>query len=164
MVIRFNKATRFVLICAMLIVTALISIGTRSMSVSAPYHTRGGPVFVAVYRVVEGDCAASVSLRELEADLDHLAEGGYAVLSEQALVAALRREAALPGGAVLLLFDDSAALFETQVQPLLEERELPWFSLEQSAILTRELRAAGHSIARLERAGMFTLEEQMHLR
>jgi len=158
MIIRLNKATRFACVCALLIITALISIGTRSMSVSAPYQFRANTVPVLVYR------AQALSLRELQEDLDYLASGGYVVISEQELVAALRRERELPSKTVLLLFDDSCEVFATQVKPLLAEQELPWFSLEASSVLTQELRAAGHPIARLERMGIFTLEEQMHLR
>ena len=164
MVIRFTKATRFFIVCVMLIVTALISIGTRSMSVSAPYHVRSSPLPVVVYRGVEGDSAAAPSLRELQADLDFLLESAYAVLSEQELVSALRRESELPAQPLLLLFDDGAEGFGKDIRPLLEGRELPWFSLEKSAVLTRELRAAGYPIARLERTAVFTLEEQLKMR
>ena len=164
MVIRFNKATRFFCVCVLLLLTALISIGTRSISVSAPYNTRHSPLPVVVYRGVESGGPTALSLRELEADLDYLAGGDYYVLSERELVAALRLERAIAGRPVLLLFDDRAENFAAQIQPLLEERELPWFSLEQSAVLTRELRGAGYPITRLERSSAFALEEQLHLR
>jgi len=158
MIIRLNKATRFFLICAMLAITALVSIGTRSMSVSAPYHTPNATLPIIVYR------AEAVCLRQLQADLDYLADGGYAVVGEQELVAALRRARELPDKTVLLLFDDGCDVFAAQTRPLLEERELPWFSLESSTVLTRELRAAGHPITRLERADVFSLEEQLAVR
>ena len=162
MVIRFTKATRFFCICVLLLLTALISIGTRSMSVSAPYNTRHSPLPVVVYRGVADGGPTALSLRELEADLDYLAGGSYYVLSERELVAALRLERAIMGRPVLLLFDDRAENFAREIKPLLEARELPWFSLEQSAVLTRELRAAGYPITRLERSGAFTLEEQLN--
>lgn len=158
MIIRLNKATRFLCICAMLTVTALISIGTRGMTVSAPYQVRTNTVPVIVYR------AEAVSLRELQEDLEYLASGGYVVISEPELVAALRRERELPEKTVVLLFDDSCEVFERTVRPLLAEQELPWFSLEKSAVLTRELRTAGHPVARFERGSVFTLEEQMRVR
>ena len=162
MVIRFTKATRFICICLMLLITALISIGTRSMSVSAPYQTRHSPLPVVVYRAVENGCPTASSLRDLRQDLDYLRENGYTVLSEQELVAALRREQALPERAVLLLFDDRAEHFAGEIQPLLDEHELPWIPLEKSAVLTRELRAAGFPVTRLERSGVFALEEQIN--
>ena len=164
MVIRFTKATRFFCVCVMLLLTALISIGTRSISVSAPYTARHSPLPVVVYRGVEDGGPTSLSLRELKADLDYLTASGFTVLSEQELVAALRRESMLASRPVLLLFDDRSENFARQIQPLLDERELPWFPLEKSAILTRELRAAGHPITRLERSGAFTLEEQLNIR
>jgi len=164
MVIRFTKATRFFCVCVLLLLTALISIGTRSMSVSAPYNTRHNTLPVVVYRSVESGSPTALSLRELKEDLDYLVGGDYYVLSEQELVAALRLERAIVGRPVLLLFDNRAENFAQDIQPLLEERELPWFSLEQSTILTRELRAAGFPITRLERSGAFTLEEQLNMR
>jgi len=148
----------------MLLITALISIGTRSMSVSAPYQTRHSPLPVVVFRAVENGCPTAPGLRDLQQDLDYLRENGYTVLSEQALVAALRRERPLEDRAVLLLFNDGAPNFEQQVQPLLDERELPWIPLEKSPVLTRELRAAGVPITRLERSGAFALQEQMSMR
>jgi len=160
MVIRFTKATRFFFICVMLLVTALISIGTRSMSVSAPYHARTNALPMVIYR----NTATAPSLRDIRRDLDHLAESGYTVLSEQMLVATLRRESELLGNPVLLLFDESDEAFFEGIEPLLVERELPWFSLEQSTMLTRELRAAGFPVTRLERTEAFTLEEQMNVR
>ena len=164
MVIRFTKATRFFCVCVLLLLTALISIGTRSISVSAPYNARHSPLPVVVFRSVENGGPTALSLRELQADLDYLVNGGRYVLSEQELVAALRLERAIMGRPVLLLFDDRAENFAREIQPLLDERELPWFPLEKSAILTRELRAAGHPITRLERSGAFTLEEQLNIR
>jgi len=161
MVIRLTKATRFFCVCVLLIVTALISIGTRSMSVSAPYRTRSSPLPVVAYRGIKDGSPAAPSLRDLQADLDFLLESAYTVLSEQELVSALRRERELPPQPLLLLFDDSAKEFSTQLKPLLIERELPWFSLEQSTVLTRELRAAGYPIVRLERTAVFALEEQL---
>jgi hypothetical protein len=158
LVIRFTKATRFFCICAMLLVTALISISTRSISVSAPYAPPG-PVQVVSFPL-PGSSPAAPNLRTLTADLDYLARSGRSVLSEQALVAALRRETPLPAEPVLLLFDDAAEGF-AQLRPLLEERGLPWIPREKSALLTQELRAAGYAVTRLERTGGFALEDQL---
>jgi len=161
MIIRLTKATRFVLICALLMMTALIGIGTRSVTVAAPYSPRAQALPVIVYRIVGGEYPAAVSLRQLEDDLDYLLDGDYAVLGEPDLVAALRRQTSLPGHAVLLLFDNTCERFAHDILPLLQERELPWIPLEKSALLTRELRAAGHSVARYERTPTLTLEQQL---
>ena len=163
MVIRFTKATRFLCVCVMLAVTALISISTKSISVSAPYNARSKPLPVVVYRGIEDGSPTALSLRELRDDLAFLAGSGRAALSEQALVSALRREASLPGEPLLLLFDDSAKRFRSKIQPLLEEQGLPWFSLEKAALLSQELRAAGCPVVRLERRAGFTLEEQLRI-
>ena len=164
MVIRFNKATRFVCVCALLLVTALISIGTKSISVSAPYMLQGQPLPVVVYRGVGGEAATALSLRELRDDLAWLGEKGYSALSEPELVAALRRESPLPGAPVLLLFDDAAPDFTRLIKPVLDECGVSWFPMGKSGLLTQELRAAGHPVTRLERSAGFTLEEQMKLR
>jgi len=161
MIIRLTKATRFLCICVLLLATALIGIGTRSVTVSAPYTSRAQALPVIVYRTVGGDSPAAVSLRQLKDDLDFLLHGGFAVLGEPDLVAALRRQASLPGHAVLLLVDNTCEHFAHDILPLLEERELPWIPLEKSALLTRELRAAGHSVARYERTPTLALEEQL---
>ncbi|MCL2195443.1 MAG: hypothetical protein FWB76_05770 [Oscillospiraceae bacterium] len=161
MIIRLTKATRFLIICALLLVTALIGIGTRSVTVSAPYTSRSQAMPVIVYRAVDGESPAAVPLRQLEDDLDFLLHAGYSALGEPELVAALRRQATLPGHAVLLLFDNTCERFARDVLPLLEERELAWIPVEKSGVLTRELRAAGHSVARYERTPTLTLEEQL---
>jgi len=161
MIIRLTKATRFLLICALLLVTVLISIGTRSVTVSAPYTSRAQALPVIVFRAVGGESPAAVSPRQLRDDLDYLLRAGFSVLGEPDLVAALRRQASLPGHAVLLLFDNTCENFARDILPLLEERELPWIPLEKSALLTRELRAAGHSVARYERTSTLTLERQL---
>ena len=163
MVIRFTRATRFFCVCIMLAVTALISIGTRTISVSAPYSARGETLPVVIYRGVGGSLPTALSLRELQSDLAYLAKEGYTALSEQDLVAALRRESPLPEAPVLLLFDDGADAFAGTVLPLLEQRGLPWFSMSKSALLTQELRTAGHPVTRLERIAGFTLEEQLKI-
>jgi len=162
MVIRFTRATRFFCVCALLLLTALVSIGTRSVSVSTPYAFRGRPLPVVVYRNLNDGRPAGLTLKELEQDLAWLAENGYAALSEQDLVAALRREAPLPASPVLLLFDDAAKSFETDVLPILNAAGLPWFPLSKSGLLSDELRAAGYPVTRLERVGGFTIEEQIN--
>ncbi|MCL2531845.1 MAG: hypothetical protein FWE40_06790 [Oscillospiraceae bacterium] len=161
MIIRLTKATRFLLICALLLVTALISIGTRSVTVSAPYTPRAQAMPVIVYRAVGEDSPNAVPLRQLKDDLDYLLQQDFIVLGEPELVAALRRQATLPGRAVLLLVDNTCERFDRDILPLLEERELPWIPMEKSGVLTQELRAAGHSVARVERTPTMTLEEQL---
>jgi len=160
MVIRITKAMRFFFVCALLLVTALISIGTRSISVSAPYNAQplpGRPLPIVVYHA---DTPTSPSPREVREDLDGLLSGGYAALSERDLVASLRRESALPARSVLLLFDDRAPAFG-QLRPLLEESGLPWLPLDKAGLLTQELRAAGYAVVRVERVAGFTLVEQL---
>ncbi|MDR2753044.1 MAG: hypothetical protein LBB50_01895 [Oscillospiraceae bacterium] len=162
MVIRLTKATRFFCICAMLLVTVLISIGTRGITVSAPYAVpNSAPVRLVVYRGAGGEGVAALTLRELEADLDFLLESGCVVLAEETLVAALRRETPLPPAPVLLLFESGDKAFAARVQPLLAARGLPWVAYEKSALLTQGLRAAGYAVARLERTAGFALEEQL---
>jgi len=161
MIIRLTKATRFLLICVLLLVTVLIGIGTRSVTVSAPYQPRAQAMPVIVYRALGDDSPAAVPLRQLRDDLDFLLHEDFSALGEPDLVAALRRQTSLPGHAVLLLFDNTCERFAHDVLPLLEERELPWIPMEKSALLTRELRAAGHSVARYERTPTLALEEQL---
>ena len=161
MIIRFTKATRFLCVCALLLLTALISIGTKSISVSTPYAFRGRPLPVVIYRNLNDGGPASLSLGGLRADLAWLAGNEYTALSEQELVAALRREAPLPESPVLLLFDDSAKAFAAEVLPILKEAGLPWFPLSKSGLLSNELRAAGYPVTRIERVGGFTVEEQI---
>jgi len=169
MVIRLTRATRFFCVCAMLAVTALISIGTKSISVSAPYGVRGRGAFpgaslpLVIYRDIGGDSPLALRLQELRDDLDFLTGSGYTALSERDLMAALRRETPLPGEPVLLLFDDGGE-FADKLKPLLEEQGIPWFSLGQSTLLSQELRAAGYPVTRLERTAGFTLEEQLGIR
>ena len=162
MVIRFTKATRFFCVCALLLLTALISIGTKSISVSTPYTFRGHPMPVVIYRNLNDGKPASLTLEDLRADIAWLAEEGYTALSEQELVAALRREAPLPASPVLLLFDDSAKTFKTGALPMLKEAGLNWFSMSKSTLLANELRAAGYPVTRIERVGGFTIEEQVN--
>jgi len=151
----------------MLAVTALVSIGTKSISVSAPYSARGAALSKAdalvlvVYRDVEGDSPAALSLRELRDDLAFLAGGVVAALSERELVAAIRHESPLPGTPLLLLFDESTDVFEAKIEQLLNEQGVPWMPLEKSALLSQELRVAGYPVTRLERTSGFTLEEQL---
>lgn len=161
MIIRFTKATRFFCVCVLLLITGLISIGTKIISVSAPYAAQPEALPVVVYRGAGESAPTAVSLRELAADLAWLSENGYSVLSEQDLVASLRRETPLPSRPILMLFDDTAGDFAASVLPLLEEHGFPWFSLSKSTLLTQELRTAGYAVTRLERSGGFTLAEQI---
>jgi len=158
----------------MLVVTALISIGTKSISVSAPYSAapygakgrgaaRGASLPLVIYRDIGGESPMAPGLRALRDDLDFLADNGYTAIAERDLVAALRRETPLPGAPVLLLFDDEPEDFNLKLKPLLEEQGIPWFSLGQSALLSQELRAAGYPVTRLERTSGFTLAEQMEI-
>jgi len=162
MVIRFTRATRFFCVCALLLLTTLISIGTRSITVSTPYTFRGRTMPVVIYRDLNGGRPTSLTLEELGKDLAWLAENSYAALSERELVAALRREAPLPASPVLLLFDDSAKSFAAEVLPMLKEAGLHWLPLSKSTLLANELRAAGYPVTRLERVGGFTIEEQIN--
>jgi len=159
MVIRFTKATRFLLICILLLVTALISIGTKSMSVSAPYSAPTALPLV-VYRAIGTEAPTALSLQELQADLDFLQEH-FNALSEQDIVYTLRREKALTTSPVLLVFDDSSRSFAETIQPLLESQGIPWFSAAKTTALVNELRAAGFPVTQLERSGGVALREQM---
>jgi len=162
MVIRFTRATRFFCACALLLLTALVSIGTRSVSVSMPYTFRERPLPVVIYRNISGGKPTDLTLEEFKQDLAFLEQSGYTALSEQELVAALRRESPLPASPVLLLFDEGAKAFKAEALPLLKEAGLPWFSLSKSGLLSNELRAAGYPVMRIERVSGFTLEEQIN--
>jgi hypothetical protein len=147
----------------LLLVTALISIGTKSISVSAPYATRSAPLPVIIYRAVELDGKASATalpIRVLERDLDYI-QSGFNALSEQDIVAALRNEAPFPEAPVLLVFNDEPKSFHAKIKPLLAQRQLPWFSMRKITTLVSEMRRAGYPITRLERAAVFSLEEQL---
>ena len=161
MVIRFTKATRFLCVCALLLLAALVSIGTRSITVSSPYPLRGRAMPLVIYRNLDDSGPTGVTLEALEKDLAWLGKNGYTALSEQELVAALRREAPLPASPVLLLFDDTAKSFPSETLPLLERAGLPWLSMEKYGLLSGELRAAGYPVVRIERVGVFGLGEQM---
>ena len=163
MVIRFTKATRFLLICALLLVTALISIGTRSISVSAPYAAQGEPLPVVVYAGAGTALPTGIGPRELREDLEFL-RPRYHALSEQDIVAALRRERALPAAPVVLVFDEGANGFAGALRPLLEEAGVPWFCATKTTALMRELRAAGFPVTRLERTAGLSLEEMLDMR
>ena len=162
MVIRFSRAARFFCVCALLLLTALISIGTRSVSVSTPYDFRGRALPVVIYRNLNDGGPTSLALEDLKADIAWLAEQGYEALSEQELVASLRREFPLPAAPVLLLFDDSAGRFASDILPILKEAALPWFSVGKSTLLANELRAAGYPVTRIERVAGFSVGEQIN--
>jgi hypothetical protein len=160
LVIRLSRATKFLAICAMVALTALISIGTRSISVSSPFApTRTEPLPLLYYRDVaaEGQ-GTTLPLWELEADLDYFAGHGILPLSERDVVSMLRLERDFPAYPALLLFDENAPAFQEQVRSLLESRGIPWISLEKSEELTRELRAAGYVMTRLERVAGVPLD------
>ena len=161
MVIRFTKATRFLCVCALLVLTALVSIGTRSVTVSTPYSFRGPAMPVVIYRSLDNGKPNGLTLDELEADIAWLEAEGYQALSELELVAALRRESPLPEHPVLLLFDDQAKQFKTDVLPILKEAGLNWFPMGKSGLLANELRAAGYPVTRIERVGGFGIGEQI---
>ena len=162
MVIRFTKTTKFLLVCALLLVTALISIGTKSMSVSAPYSAP--PVLpLVIYRDIGGDTPTSLDMQGFRADLDYLQEHRTA-LSEQEIVYTLRQKKLLTLTPVLLIFDDTSEHFGAHILPLLEERELPWFSVSKAKTLADELRTAGLSVKQIERSGGIALEEQLELK
>ena len=161
MVIRFTKITKFLLVCALLLVTALISIGTRSMSVSAPYAAPAALPLV-IYRDIGGDAPTSLDLQGFRADLDYLREH-FTALSEQEIVYTLRQKKALTRSPVLLIFDDTTEIFTAHILPLLEERELPWFSASKAKTLVDELRVAGFPVKQFERTGGISLEEQLGL-
>jgi len=158
MVIRFTKATRFFCICALLLVTALVSIGTRSVSVAAPYKP-GEALPVVIYRA---GIPTSPSAQEIRGDLSAL--GGFTPLSEQDLVAALRHALPLPARPVLLLFDDDDPGFAEGLRPLLDESGLPWLPLSKAALLSKELRAAGYPVLQLERVSGFALQELLDIK
>jgi len=159
MVIRFTKATRFLLVCILLFITALISIGTKSMSVSAPYSApRALPL--VIYRGIGSGAPTALSLQELQADLDFLQER-FNALSEQDIIYTLRREKALTMAPVLLVFDDESESFIENIRPLLEEQGIPWFSAAKTTALVNELRSAGFPVTQLERSGGIALKEQM---
>jgi len=160
LVIRFTRATRFFCVCALLLLTALVSIGTRSVTVSTPYSFRGRPLPVVIYRSLDNGSPTGLTLEDLERDIAWLEENNYTALSEQELVAALRREVPLPAAPVLLLFDEEAASFKA-VLPLLKQAGLPWFSIGKSTLLANELRAAGYPVTRIERVGGFSVGEQV---
>ena len=161
MVIRFTKTTKFFLVCALLLVTALISIGTKSMSVSAPYSAPAALPLV-IYRDIGEDSPTSLDIQGVRDDLDYLRKH-FTALSEQEIVYTLRRKKALTLSPVLLIFDDTAETFGAEILPLLEERELPWFSVSKAKTLTDELRTAGFPVKQFERTGGISIEEQLGL-
>jgi len=159
MVIRFTRATRFLLVCILLLITALISIGTKSMSVSAPY-TAPTALPVVVYHGIENGEPTALRLRDLQDDLEFIQER-FNALSEQDVVYTLRWEKALTRTPVLLIFDDTAENFADEILPLLDKNEVPWFSAAKRATLVNELRSAGFPISQLERTGGVALRDQL---
>ncbi|MDR2646719.1 MAG: hypothetical protein LBB67_01135 [Oscillospiraceae bacterium] len=152
MVIRITKATRFFALCAIALIAFIISVSTRSITVSTPYAAVQPPLPIVVYRGATEDAPTAMRQDVLQSDIDYFAAKGYSPVSERELLAALRRQSPLPEKPVLLVFDNKSPNFAAAL-PLLEENELPWFSLEETGALSQELRAAGYPVARLERAG-----------
>ncbi len=150
MVIRFTKATKFLCLCALLLVSVLISLGTRSITVSTPYAGEQTPLPMLVYNNL-GREGTALDRNDLRRDFAYLLQNGYTAISEQELTAALRRKTQLPEQPVLLLFDETNDAFAKEVRPLLEEAGLPWLPLSKAVVLSKELRIAGYPVTRMER-------------
>ncbi|MDR3313889.1 MAG: hypothetical protein LBS96_05460 [Oscillospiraceae bacterium] len=136
----------------------LISLGTRSITVSTPYAGERTPLPLLLYRSL-GEGENALRRNDVRRDLAYLLQNGYTAVSEQELLAALRREAPLPAQPVVLLFDDANPAFAAEVLPVLQEAELPWFPLRKATALSQELRTAGYPVTRLERMAGIAMEE-----
>ena len=152
MVIRLTKATKFFCLCALLLVSVLISIGTRSITVSTPYAPNSEALPVLIYRT-------AAAANELASDMAYLSRNGYTVISETELTAALRRQSPLPARPVLLVFDEGMVGFSEQIAPSLKAKSLPWFGLSKLGALSNELRTAGYPVTRLERIAGVAMEQ-----
>lgn len=150
MVIRLTKATQFFCLCALLLVSVLISVSTRSITVSTPYAGERTALPLLVYSNLD-EGGAALDQNDLRRDFAYLLQNGYTVVSEQELMAALRREAPLPEHPVVLLFDEDSAAFALQALPVLEETAFPWLPLSKAVTLSKELRTAGYPVTRMER-------------
>lgn len=150
MVIRLSKATGFFCLCALLLVSVLIGLGTRSIHVNAPYAGGAAPLPLLAYENL-GQGSAALDRGDLRRDLAYLLQNGYTPVSEQELMAALRRKSPLPAKPVVLLFDDALPAFAEEALPVLEETGIPWLPLSKAVTLSRELRMAGCPVARMER-------------
>jgi hypothetical protein len=158
MVIRLTKATKFFCLCALLLISVLISLGTRSITVSTPYAGEQTPLPLLLYRSL-GEGERALNRNDVRRDLAYLLQNGYTAVSEQELLAALRREAPLPAQPVVLLFDDANPAFAAEVLPVLQEAGLPWFPLHKATALSKELRVAGYPVTRLERVAGIAMED-----
>ncbi|MCL2107206.1 MAG: hypothetical protein FWH26_09175 [Oscillospiraceae bacterium] len=161
MVIRVTRATKFFCVCAFLLVSVMVSIGTRSITVSSPYAAGRTPLPLLLYRGLETGGPTALTVEDLRRDIAFLRENGYAAVSERELLAALRREAPLPDRPVLLLFDDTLASFAETVRPCLEQAGTAWFPLAKAGLLSKELRAAGMPVTRLERTAGIGMEDYL---
>jgi hypothetical protein len=159
MVIRFSKATQFFCLCVLLLAGVLVSLSTRSITVSTPFSSRGEELPVLLYRKVGEPGSESFPLAQLRSDLAYFKERGHTPVSEQELLKAIRREAELPERPVLLLFEDERPLFQSLARPLLLREGVPWFPLAKSAALARELRMAGYAVVRMERRAEVPVEQ-----
>jgi hypothetical protein len=158
MVIRLTKATKFFCLCALLLISVLIGLGTRSITVSTPYAEAQEPLPLLLYRNLgQGD--AALGRNDLRRDLAYLLQNGYTVVSEQELVAALRQSAPLPAQPIALLFDDESPAFVAEALPVLQETGLPWFPLQKLTELSKELRIAGYPVTRMERMAGIAMED-----
>jgi hypothetical protein len=157
MIIRFTKATKFMLLCALLVLSAVISIGTKTITVSQPITASGAqPLPMLVYRL---SGAATPNVNDVRDDLEYLHENSYTILSERDLLASLRSKTPLPSKSVVLLFEDGGKTFREDFAPELDADGASWFPLSKIAALMQELRVAGYPCARLERSAVFSPQD-----
>ncbi|MDR1733576.1 MAG: hypothetical protein LBR73_01645 [Oscillospiraceae bacterium] len=158
MVIRITRAGKFALVCVLLVITAVIALKTSTITVSTPYSGVTAPVPILVYRSAEGKSPVAATLTDVQQDVAFLKDAGYAFMSEEVLMGALRSEKALPGKSVLLVFDENLSGFNPDIQAFLAAESLSWFTLDEAGTLMDELRAAGCPITKLERSAGVSLE------
>ena len=158
MVIRLSKATGFFCLCVLLVVSILIGLGTRSINVNAPYAGEDTPLPLLIYGSLgQGD--AALDSGDLRRDIAYLLQNGFTPISEQELMAALRRQAPLPAKPVMLLFDDANPAFASEARPVLEEAGIPWLPISKAVTLSKELRMAGYPVTRMERVKGIAMED-----
>ncbi|MDR2524880.1 MAG: hypothetical protein LBC83_01605 [Oscillospiraceae bacterium] len=160
MVIRLTKATKFLCLCALLLVSVLISLSTRSITVHTPYAGEPQTVALLLYQSL-GEEANALRGDDVAADMACLARDGYTPLSQEDLRAVLRSETKLPPRAVVLLFDDQAPAFTTEAKPVLEASALPWLPMTELTVILRDLQQAGYPVVRLERVAGVALPVQL---
>jgi hypothetical protein len=152
MVIRFTKATKFLVLCLILALCAVISVTTRTVTVSTPVGAVAGqPLYLLVYRTLGESEPTAPGRAQVQSDLEFLKNNGFIILSEQELLKTLRREEPLPVRSVVLLFNTDASAFKNEVKNDLEKSGTPYFSLRKIAALTQELRAVGCPVTQVER-------------